>query len=82
MFNEVSKHCLNFDKVLSSTKEMQLIYLFSSEGPICKLVGEFCHMASKRRKESSFVDDDIVLNDVPKISRFGRIVKPPLKLNI
>ena len=82
MFHEVMKHCPNFDKVLSFSKEMQLMYLFFSEGPICKLVGEFCHIASERRKESIFVYDNIIVNEVPKISRYGRIVKPPVKLNI
>ena len=82
MINEISKHCPNFDEVLSLPKEMQMIYLFSSEGPICKVVGEFCYVASKRRNEATFVYDNTVLNAVPNTSRFGRTIKPPLKLNI
>lgn len=82
MFDEIEVHCPNFRNYLGFSKHQQLIYLLSSGGRICNVIGKFCYLAFQRRNEFMFEIKPAETYSQPTTSRYGRHIKPPDRLDL
>ena len=82
LWDSLEVHCPNFNQYLVSSKQHQLTYLLSSEGPICKSLGKYCYLAFRRRNEFIYetkLDEEYLQ---PATSRHGRKIKRPVRLDL
>ena len=81
LLRDLETYCPNLDTKVGHCPKLKLSYLFSSEGEIARTFSKFCYLAFETRHLKTSCDIAFNANRCT-ITRAGRLVKPPIKLDL
>jgi len=82
LFQKLLSNCPNFKESIGSSNQMQVCYLLASECLMCQAIGEFCYLAFARRTDFFFETRPSLEPVLSLTSRYGRRLKPLMRLDL
>ena len=82
LFKSIDHYYPNLKRGIESSKQTQLLFLLSSDGPLCRTLSEYCYLAFNRRRDNIFESQTACEISQHITTRCGREVKPLKKLDL